>query len=550
MFDPGFLKWKYFFAALPIHLFVVFFLMSPVPEVVRQFPQWLAIATGSYLVMAIPFAIAIKLPWITISGKREFIFLIVLGVIRGFAVLDIGLILNVPQAEPLLIRPLNSAVTVPLWFFGIRYILGSQQEFKDLFHELYLRYIRASVDKVVSPKKTLKESEIESIEEQVRSTLKPLREQIEKLTGTPMDREALRRESLAIQSFIEEKLRPLSHSLWRQQRIAPPRFNHLKFLAQLLFTTKPQFGHAIFPSAVFGLVGVTTITDFETALSYTSISVLIQVFIFLIYDFSYRNFSHHKNYFGLIAVMLCSLLPVLNGYFFLNGNLFSTIPWTAHFVGLIWFLMLTIAFSVAKAQTDLQQQIKGIILTAIEKQSSKSTASNLAADYATYLHGDVQSHMSSVSMKLNQAAESGEIEVGKGVIDNLASVLARDHQNYVVSQALSPLQKFQKIIDAWDGIATISIDVIDDQISQSLLLEVSEILEELVSNAIRHAGAQVMEVQIQAEGMYLLLTTKDDGKNYTKGKKGVGTELIKNKTVSQSYSREEDQNVFTFKLPL
>jgi signal transduction histidine kinase len=212
--------------------------------------------------------------------------------------------------------------------------------------------------------------------------------------------------------------------------------------------------------------------------------------------------------------------------------------------------MLTIAFSVAKAQIDLQQQIKGIILTAIEKKSSKSTASNLAADYATYLHGDVQSHMSSVSMKLNQAADSGEIEVGKGVIDNLASVLARDHQNYVVSQALSPIQKFQKIIDAWDGIAKISIDVIDDQISQSLLLDVSEILEELVSNAIRHAGAQVIEVQIQAEDKYLLLTTKDDGKNYTKGKKGVGTELIKNKTVSQSYSREEDRNVFTFKLPL
>ena len=550
MFDPGFLKWKYFFAALPIHLFVVFFLMSPFSEVVRQFPQWIAIALGSYIVMAIPFAIAINLTWITISGKREFIFLIILGAIRGFGVLDIGLILNIPQEEPLLIRPLNSAVSVPLWFFAIRYILGSQQEFKDLFHELYLRYIRTSVDKVVSPKKSLKESEIDAIEQQVRSTLDPLRQQIEMLSGAPMDRESLRRESLAIQSFIEEKLRPLSHSLWRQQRITPPRFNHFKFLVQLLFSTKLQFGYAIIPSGIFGLIGVITISDLETAFSLTTIAILIQTFIFLCFDYSYRNFTHHKNYFGLIAVFLCFALPVILGHFLLSGNLFSSIPFSAHLIGAIWFLMLTVAFSIAKAQTDLQQQIKGIILTAIEKQETSSKNSSLAADYATYLHGDVQSHMSSTSMKLNQAAEIGEIETGRDVIENLASVLARDHQNYIVSQALSPLQKFQRIIDAWDGIATISIDVTEDQISQTLLLELAELLEELVSNAIRHAGAQEIEIKIQAQNDYMVLEVKDNGKAFSKGKKGVGSELIKMKTVSQEHTRVDQHNIFIFKLPL
>ena len=96
MFDPGFLKWRYFLYFFPIHLIIIFFFSTPSTKVFSAFPQWLLVALLSYAITAIPFALALSSKWITEDGKREFAALILIGMVRGFAILDIGLFLELP----------------------------------------------------------------------------------------------------------------------------------------------------------------------------------------------------------------------------------------------------------------------------------------------------------------------------------------------------------------------------------------------------------------------------------------------------------------------
>jgi len=218
MLKAGFIKWKYLLYFFPIHFVIIIFLSTPIDKVFAEFPKWLFVVITSYLIMAMVFALVMQFNSISSNGKREFIALIAIGAIRGFAILDIGLLLDLPQVKPYLLRPLNSAVTVPLSFLVLRHLIGSRREFKELFQTLYVENIKVRLDHFTSEKAKIKESEIDQIEAKVLATLDPLRQEIERVSGIQLSSSDLKREMIIIQSFIEERLRPLSHDLWRSQK--------------------------------------------------------------------------------------------------------------------------------------------------------------------------------------------------------------------------------------------------------------------------------------------------------------------------------------------
>jgi len=550
MFEPGFLKWRYFKVLFLFHAVVLYFMTTPLSNVFSNWFKWTIVLLVSYALMAIPFVIAMRIPWITADGRREFAALSVVGLVRGFGILDVGLLLDLPQVQPYLLRPLNSSVSVPLWFLIIRFIIGSQGEFQKLFHELYVRNIRDKVTSVIPINRNLRESEIESVEAQVRKTLEPLKKQIEEVSGIELDKESLKKESLIIQSFIEDRLRPLSHDLWRQQQINPPRLNYLNFLLRLLFTTKSQFGLAIFPAFIYVLVGLTTLIDFDFALRHSLLNLLVQVFIFLVFEFTYSRAKRLKNYLNIIAILLCAIVPAFLDEIFLGSIYSETIPAFVEFIGVGWFLALSLAFSVAKAQTDYRKEIIGILLKDIEQPffDNQEDKIQIAEKYAKYLHGDVQSTLSSSQMQLIQASENDDVELGKSAIEKMASVLRRDHYEYAIGEAISPVARFQQIIDAWDGIATISIDLDDQEITDPVLLKISDLLEELASNAVRHGRAKNIMVMIEAKKSEVHVTVTDDGKPRKAGKPGLGSSLLGTQALEFSVTTSPKGNVTTFKV--
>jgi signal transduction histidine kinase len=550
MFEPGFLKWRYFKVLFLFHAVVLYFMTTPLSNVFSNLFQWTIVLLVSYAFMAIPFLIAMRIPWITADGRREFAALSIVGLVRGFGILDLGLLLDLPQVQPYLLRPLNSSVSVPLWFLIIRFIIGSKGEFQKLFHDLYVRNIRDKVTSVIPINGNLRESEIESIETQVRMTLEPLKKQIEEVSGIELDKESLKKESLIIQSFIEDRLRPLSHDLWRQQQINPPRLNYLNFLLRLLFTTKSQFGIAIFPAFIYVLVGLTTIIGFDFALRHSLLNLLLQVFIFLVFEFTYSRAKRLKNYLNIIAILLCAIIPAFLDEIFLGSIYSETIPAFVELIGVGWFLALSLAFSVAKAQTDYRKEIIGIILKDIEQPffDNQEDKMQIAEKYAKYLHGDVQSTLSSSQMQLIQASENDDAELGKSAIEKMASVLRRDHYEYAIGEAISPVARFQQIIDAWDGIATISIDLDDQEIADSVLLKISDLLEELASNAIRHGQAKNIIVMIESNKSEVHITVTDDGKPRKPGKPGLGSSLLGTQALGFNVTTSPKGNVTTFKV--
>ncbi|NDF44002.1 MAG: hypothetical protein EB137_05440, partial [Actinobacteria bacterium] len=427
MLKAGFMKWRYFLYFFPIHFIIIMFLSTPIDKVFAEIPKWLLVVVSSYLIMAMVFALVMQFKPILSNAKREFLALIAIGAIRGFAILDIGLLLDLPQVKPYLLRPLNSSVTVPLSFLVLRHLIGSRREFKELFQTLYVENIKVRTDHFTSEKAKINESEIDQIEAKVLATLDPLRQEIERVAGIQLSSSDLKREMIIIQSFIEERLRPLSHDLWRRQKIEPPRLNYIESLFRLFFGTKSQFGYAIVPSFVFSIVAGSTIESFAFAWRHAFIHLIVQVIIFLAFEFIYERYESLRKYLNLAAILMCLSIPFLFDLLLISNYRTAPSNLGAEIVAIGWFLLLSLTFTVAKAQSDYQIELISILQRNLDRDSRLAGNSRIAERYAKYLHGDIQSTLSAAQMQLKTASESDDLSLGQATIEKLASVLRRDH---------------------------------------------------------------------------------------------------------------------------
>ena len=549
MLKAGFINWRYFLYFFPIHFVIIIFLSTPIDKVFAELPKWLFVVVTTYLIMAMVFALVMQFNSISSNGKLEFIALIAIGAIRGFAILDIGLLLDLPQVKPYLLRPLNSAVTVPLSFLVLRHLIGSRKEFKELFQTLYVENIKVRLDHFTSEKAKIKESEIDQIEAKVLATLDPLRQEIESISGIELSSSDLKREMIIIQSFIEERLRPLSHDLWRRQKIEPPRLHYLQSLFRLFFGTKSQFGYAIVPSFVFSIVAGSTIESFAFAWRHAFIHLTVQIIIFLAFEFIYERYESLRKYLNLAAILMCISIPFLFDLLLISNYRTAPSNLGAELVAIGWFLLLSLTFTVAKAQSDYQIELISILQRNLDRDSHLAENSRTAERYAKYLHGDIQSTLSAAQMQLKTASDSDDLSLGQATIEKLASVLRRDHHDYVIGDAISPFAKFQQIIDAWEGIATISIDIEEGDLSDTSLLKVSQVLEELVSNSIRHGKSTeiYMSVRNVRDGK-VNISYSDNGVQISEGKAGLGTSLLRENALD--FKRDRKDNLNTIEITL
>ena len=548
----GLFNWNYFLLLFPIQIIVVFATIAPQPLVPQQIPRWTLVTVVSYAVMAIPFGLAHYFSKKFSNIYQEFAAMSVVGLIRGFAILDLSLILNLPSIKPYILRPLNSALVVPIWFLVTHLIFGSRRNFQEEFHQMYARAVHSQIESMGEKLKKGDPSLAEVLSKKIDTALDPLRKQFESIAGSKITPKELADESLIIRSFVEAQIRPLSHDLWRTRKFKPPRLAFSKVLVYSLLRTRLPLYLTLLPTIIFGVAGISAVYGFSFALRQT---FFIWIFYSLIAFFYSLLFPRIRNTFLLnsIFLLIALIFPgnldgLLVGHLGIEEN-----PLNAELIGAGWYFALIIGFSVYRSIENYYESIRALMtaqIQALNSSANNSSSALLSREYASYLHGDVQSQLLSASMQMQKAAEEGNIELGKKAIRRAEKILRRDHQKYVVGSAISPKRRLQKLIDAWQGIA--QIEVIHGEsleLPDSSFALINEIVEELISNAIRHGGAGELSISIVEDGDQVLLTFIDDGKEIKGGKKGMGSQVIRSKSLSYDYERTGTRNRITIALP-
>jgi signal transduction histidine kinase len=544
----GLFEWRYYFWLIPLDIAVVLILIAPKPLETSDLARWTVLALISHAIMAIPFGMLKGRWWVTKSLNREIAALVIVGLVRGFAILDFGLLMDLPQVEPYLLRPLNSSVVVPTWFVIIHFLVGSRRDFAEDYRVLYIKIIREKLERLDGSKSKLGIAEIEA---RIEETLAPLRAKIETLHGSKISPARLAEEAMIIQSHVEGKIRPLSHELWQKRTVRVPSLGQLRLFSITILKTRLPLGVTILPSAVFSIVGLAPYMGFSDLIVHQFVNSSIVLAIFLFYRFVFTKTTQIA-VMNLSAFLGALILPHFGGNLLTQFLGFEKVPPLAQIVGILWFFFLLISFGAAMAVSEYHAEIMLILRQQLEEvmiPSDTSESEEIASRFARYLHGEVQSELLSASMILNEAARSKDTRLGRQGIEKAAEVLRRTHSQYAVGSNIAPEVKIQKIVDAWAGIAEIEIQI-QEGVSIDLVnfLHLSEVIEELVSNSVRHAGSTAIHIQVNQEDGDAQIIFTDNGKGFSPGKPGMGSSLLQSRIKVLNSKSSKTGNILTFEL--
>ena len=168
-------------------------------------------------------------------------------------------------------------------------------------------------------------------------------------------------------------------------------------------------------------------------------------------------------------------------------------------------------------------------------------------DLARYLHGELQAGLIATCLLLQRASNTGDTELARHALRSAANILRQDHARVSQSKISSPQARLEKISAGWRGIAEVRIDLNwIDSLDASLLNDVITLIDEGVSNAIRHAKASTITVSGSRESADLHIEILSNGSGMTEQTPGLGTKLFNELTSSYEFEKQGDLNLLKF----
>ena len=149
------------------------------------------------------------------------------------------------------------------------------------------------------------------------------------------------------------------------------------------------------------------------------------------------------------------------------------------------------------------------------------------SEIASYLHSSLQSELTAVALKLDQATKSGTRDEVKSIIQYAQIIIERDLTVNFHAGEHSPLERINALLDAWRGIAEIKIDLRRIELCETqVVTDISQIIEEAVSDSVRFGNANLISISGDASPDHYYFKVTDNGKSKSQGGSGLGTILL------------------------
>ena len=160
-----------------------------------------------------------------------------------------------------------------------------------------------------------------------------------------------------------------------------------------------------------------------------------------------------------------------------------------------------------------------------------------------FLHGSVQSALTSTALFIDSSVSRGEDPsvICQQTALRLEDALATTEAGVDQTTRVDVSDVLARVAQVWSRVANISLDV-EDAAQQACELDsaaaesVVEVVRDGITNAIRHGGAQALQVTISLDSEHIVVVVLDDGSFTSSTNKGLGTSILD--ATCASWSRE------------
>jgi signal transduction histidine kinase len=541
---------------IPIDLFVLLLSGDHASTGSNDFFNWTVLALMSHGLIAPFTAIALIFTTKLNSWKSDLSALVVLGAFRGVAInLGVGILDLEPKVSSIY-KIFNSAISLPLWFIGIALFIESRRQYQREFEALFLRYVRkeqALIDKQNQDLPNLPEDQPIKY---LQSRASDLAVEIEGVLSLPTSQVNYAMQTGKIRDLVNNELRPASAKLWNGSTLSAPKLSIWALIRVSLLEQKLKVISASLFFSPYIFIGLNGTQGLKLAAVETVLAICLNILVFLICEFFHKYGLLDRRLTNTMIIALSYLLPLPVILFILPANLFWTISIATIFFYQFFISSCHISFLLGLNLYKLLEQQRSTVLHNFEQLIEDKvlfpiSKDDLSAvrdiDLARYLHGELQAGLIASSLLLERALKTGDTDVARHALKSAVDLLSQDYAQISQSRISSAQARLEKICSGWKGIAEIiiALDWIDT-LDASVVNDVISLIDEGVSNAIRHAKASEISVSGSRVGTDLHLEILSDGLPMIEKVPGLGTKLFTELAKSWDYSRNGDQNILKF----
>ena len=157
-------------------------------------------------------------------------------------------------------------------------------------------------------------------------------------------------------------------------------------------------------------------------------------------------------------------------------------------------------FSIQIIKND-ELEASDALQEAVTKVVSDEFAHSLSHRWAIFIHGKILTRLAATALKLETAANVGDSHAFNGAIDSLIALLRNPDAEFE-QDSMDLKTEVSSRLDPWIGLLDVNlhIDSEVESITNPKVRELGEVIEELVSNSMRHGKAHKISLWVTKKG--------------------------------------------------
>lgn len=246
----------------------------------------------------------------------------------------------------------------------------------------------------------------------------------------------------------------------------------------------------------------------------------------------------HALIFVLAIVVLQSFTPLM----FVWRALWSDRPYrwvdlvAAVVFGVLIIVLAAGAGSLRRLRTEAEEQFElALSEDFLDTVATNRRLAQLARESARVLHGKVQTRLVACAIAIERAAASEDTQAFLAAMEEARDALATASLDDAAPPT-SVQEEVERKAGLWSALCRIDVDITDDTpatLAPTVIRDVGRVVEEGLSNAVRHGRATAIVVRVQRQGDVLVVEVEDDGDGPGRGRPGLGSALLD--SVSRSW---------------
>lgn len=210
-----------------------------------------------------------------------------------------------------------------------------------------------------------------------------------------------------------------------------------------------------------------------------------------------------------ILIYLTGFLPMISN---LIGQAINPDPHTSYpifitalIVPISYYIFVKVLQVLQPRSLELirndELQASGALQEAVTKIVSDEFSNALSHRWAIFIHGKILTRLAATALKLETAANAGDSQVFESTVDSLLNLLKNPDAEFE-QDSMDLKSEVSSRLDPWIGLLDLDLHIDSDleSINNPRVRDLGEVIEELVSNSMRHGKAHKISLRVVSAG--------------------------------------------------